>query len=108
MPNIHVIGFTRSEYEERLKPLIDRVMQDLGLGSDAITTFWPSTDCQAESCDGARKPMPYIVVRADTLEAVNQIVDALKAADIMVDCEKSVLPENGFISAKDMRRDPLF
>ncbi len=87
MPNIHVIGFTRSEYEERLKPLVDRVMQALGLGDDAITTFWPSTDCQAESCDGAHKPKPYISVWSYDIDEIRGIIEALRDANIGVDCE---------------------
>ena len=109
MPNIMMLGFPPEEYEQK-KPIVDAAMQDLGLGSDAVTTWFARYDyinrsgCLVTSCDGQRTNMPYIVVRSTSgLVEINSIIAALKARNIGVDCEKQPLPEDGFIEAKDMR-----
>ena len=100
MPNIHV--YTDSTTYEELKPKIDQVMQELGLGDDAVTTpHWHP----AESCDGKRTPMPYIVVSSTNEQEITVIIVALKKANLRLDCERLPLPENGFIPAEKMSSD---
>ncbi len=99
-----IFGFTWGEYDERLKPLIDRVIQSLDLGDDAVTTFFPYPACVTESCNGTRKRMPYIrVCSTGGAEEVGRIVQALKKANLRVDSEKEFLPPDGFIPAEQMQ-----
>ncbi|MBT6690914.1 hypothetical protein HOB10_01095 [Candidatus Parcubacteria bacterium] len=109
MPNIMMIGFDGSEYEEK-KAIIDATMQKLGLGDDAVTTHFGRNNvdsrigCLVTSCCGQRINSPYIVVRSTGgMKEIDMIIAALKANNIGVDCEKQSLPENGFIEANDMR-----
>ncbi len=101
MPNIHVCGFEWAVYDNYLKPLIDKVLQEIGLGNDTVTTFWPIPGCVVESCDGKRRKMPYITVSSTDSQEITKIIDALRKADIGVDCERMTL--DGFTPDKDMR-----
>lgn len=99
MPNIMMFGFELNEYK-RTKSLIDKTMQELGLGNDAVTTHILS---EVESCDGKCTCMPYVrVCSTGGKEEINMIIKALRKNNIRVDCEKLPLPEDGFIAAKDM------
>lgn len=49
MPNIMMFGFEDFDYLE-MKKKINRAMEKLGLGADAVTTFVRRS--QVQSCDG--------------------------------------------------------
>lgn len=103
MPNIMMFGFTDSDYRQK-KNIIDKTMQELGLGNDAITTYFKNESCKAETCDGKRQYAPYIrVCSTGGQEEIDKIINALKKQNICVDCEKLILPSDGFLTAKQMQ-----
>ncbi len=106
MHNIMIFGFEWSMYEEKLKPCINRVMRDLKLEKDAITTFFTSPGCITESCDGTAQKKPFILVCSYDYETIRLIIDALADNDIGVDCEPHLLGSEPlrFIPAKEMHR----
>jgi len=83
-----------------LKSRIDRILQELGLGHDAITTI---IDCTPESCDGRKKPMPFIRVCCTDADEMEEIIKAFKERKLGVDTEKLLL--GGFIPADEMKGD---
>lgn len=94
VPNIEIRGFT-SKDTERLKVRIDRLMQEIGLAGDTITSV---IDMRAESCSRTRLSTPYIRICATKQDEIDQILEAFCNARIRVDIEWLVL--GGFISAK--------
>ena len=99
MLNIQCCGFSQGE-KKALKAKIDKALQKLDLGDEAITDFFYDNP---ESCDGKCKPMPYIrVCSTGGMDEIMIIVKALQAANIGVDCETLVL--NRFIPAEQMRK----
>ena len=102
MPNIWMIGFEVMEYH-RAKALIDQAMQSIDLGGEAVTTYLGES--LVTSCDGKKTKMPYLIVSTTGGdEEMRQIVDALRAQDLRVDCEKHPLPSDGFIDKEHMSR----
>jgi len=95
MPNVIICGY--GEKAEEMKELIDRIMQTLNLQGDAITSI---VETKPESCDGERKPMPYLWVRSTSKEEVLRIINAFKAFDLKEDVEYDVI--GGFIPASEM------
>jgi len=100
MPNIEIYdgrGFLGGG-EHPLKSRIDQIMQELGLGDDAITTI---ICCQPESCDGKKKPMPFVRVCCKDADEMEKIIKAFKEHKLGVDTEKLLL--GGFIPADEMK-----
>ena len=101
MPNIQMVGYSQEAYSS-LKLRIDAVMQSMGLGGDAVTTWIPAL---VETCDGERTPLPYLRVCSTNPEQIGKIINAFKLADIKEDCEGCLL--TGFIPAAEMISNPL-
>ena len=97
MPNIHLCGFPSGEANV-LKNEIDALMQDLGLGDDAVTTIWEVT---VQSCDGKRTPRPYVAISSSSLTQMGAILGIFKKAQLGVDVECVTIDE--FIPACDMK-----
>lgn len=110
MPNIEIHGFS-PHFSPPLGALpgfpaevyaivskIESVLKELELGSDAIVDVLHSV---AASCDGKKTKMPYLRVCDTDLDRMQQIVQALKEANIGMDVETLLL--SGFIEAKDMK-----
>jgi hypothetical protein len=89
MPNIKLYGYSQSAYKE-LKLRIDKVMRDLGLGDQAVTTWVPAL---VTSCDGKATPMPYIEVGDTEDERIGLIIIRLKVAGINQDYEHLLLAD---------------
>jgi hypothetical protein len=96
MPNIQICGFGAIAADQ-LKRHIDKVMQEIGLGNDAITSI---VEMNAESCDGKRTKMPYLRICSTNAREIKKIIGALKKAKIKEDVEWLVL--DGFIPAAKM------
>ncbi len=100
MPNIMMFGFSPEQYRVK-KKIIDAVMQKLGLGDDAVTTW--IKDSLVISCDGQHKSMPYIRICCTDAGQGDYIRQCLQAANLDLDCEQ--LPIRRFFEAKTMRVD---
>lgn len=94
MPNIQMYG----KHPEGLKERIELIMQKMGLGGDAITTDMAS---EPESCDGERRPMPFIRICASKVSDIDRIVEEFKSAGLEIDTETLLL--NSFIPADKMK-----
>lgn len=106
MPNIEIHGYGRkkscpslpllvvtiAEEAFEMRDRIDKVMQDIGLGGNAITTIYPTI---ATSCDGEKTRMPYLRISNTKPEETTRIIDKLKEAEIITDIETLTL--TGFI-----------
>jgi len=73
-------------------------MQKIGLGADAITSIM---GMKAESCDGKKTKMPYILVRSSDYSEIPRILKGLREANIGVDTEWELI--GGFIDAERMK-----
>lgn len=73
-------------------------MQELGLAKDAVTTV---ICCTPESCDGKKKPMPFIRVCCTDVDEMERIIQAFKEHKLGVDTEKLLISE--FIPADEMK-----
>ncbi len=96
MPNIMICGFTPKGADE-IRSRVDRAMQNIGLGDDAITSI---INMETKSCNRARSPMPYVRIYTTDKGEIQRIIGAFKDLRIKVDIEWLVL--NGFISADEM------
>ncbi|MFH1956457.1 MAG: hypothetical protein ABIJ28_02315 [Patescibacteria group bacterium] len=100
MPNIEIRGFKNIDSPEAdaLKLKIDSIMKKIGLENDAITDIVAS---KAESCDGIRKPMPYVRVCNTDIGEKIFILKKLKEYSISIDTEG--LDLSHFIPADEMK-----
>ena len=98
MPNIMICGFTPKGADE-IKSRVDKAMQGINLGDDAITSI---INMEARSCNRARSPMPYVRIYTIDEGEIQRIIGAFRDFRIKVDIEWLVL--NGFISADEMGR----
>ena len=96
MPNIFICGYEKKKAED-LKRFIDDIMQKLGLQDDAITSI---LETRPQSCDGRKKPMPYLWVRSTEKDEIFRIIDAFKKKGLRQDLEWDVIGD--FISADEM------
>ena len=95
MANIMICGFPPKK-AEGLRTSIEVIMQDIGLGNEALTSI---VDMETKSCDGTRSPKPYLRICSTDAEE-QQITDALKKAGVKVDVEW--MPLSNFIPADEM------
>lgn len=84
MPNIGIHGCKPIEFARGLKKRIDTCMQEIGLGSDAITEIY-NTD--AESCDGKKTRMPYLRIFSPEFTLVLKILTGFAKCKIYEDVE---------------------
>ena len=88
MPNIEIHGFSYSSrgltQALALRSKVEKVMQEIGLGEDAITNVVPSL---AVSCDGKRESLPFLRIVSDKRKNFKKIRLALRKAGIYIDVE---------------------
>ena len=92
MPNIEIYG------DANLKSHIDKIMQEIGLGDEAITTIINS---RPESCDGNNKSMSFVRVCSSRGDHLHDILIAFREKKLGVDTETLLL--SGFIPAEKMK-----
>ena len=99
MPNIEIHGLMGNTKELKIK--IDKKMQEIGLGDDAITTIFNS---KPESCDGLGdgigKQLPFLRIYASDKNELDKIINALKEMQLWLDVETLIL--NSFILKEKM------
>lgn len=113
MPNIEIHGYGEAMVHNKgwfaifvsktafsMKEKIDEVMQEIGLGKEAITTIFPSI---ASTCDGEAKASPFIRISNTKPEETAKIVEALKKAHVIIDTETLTL--TSFISSEEMEEE---
>ena len=96
MPNIMLFGFPQKEANE-LTLRINRIMQGLGLGDEAVVT---NINCTVTSCDDQMTASPYIRICDTGVEEINRIILAFMEAELRVDCE--ILLLHSFFLKEDM------
>ncbi|MFH1171366.1 MAG: hypothetical protein V1778_02410 [bacterium] len=100
MPNLTIYGVPSLHFETVLR-VVEQAMQSIGLADAAVVTFVHST---VKSCDGKRRPMPYIrLSTTGDREEVESIIGALKKVGVgMNGLDLEWIQLGGFIEAKDM------
>lgn len=96
MPNIQICGFS-AQKSQRLRTIVDEVVQELGLGADAVTSI---VNCDVRHCDGLKVSAPYLRICSTSAKEIRTIIKALKAKKAWVDVEWLVL--DGFIPDHEM------
>ncbi len=94
MPNIFICGY--GERADAMKDTIDRLMREMNLQDDAITS---TVDMKAESCDGKKTPRPYLRICSTDGVQIFKIISALKRRKVREEIEWLVM--SGFISSAD-------
>lgn len=92
-PDVNVTSFDFSEAFE-VKHRVDQVMQQIGLGDDAVTTIIPSL---VVTCDGSHKVSPYLRVCSTKSEQTKFVAEALEKAGLGIDIETLTIDD--FIKA---------
>ncbi len=95
MPNIEICGYSTEE-AATIQSRIESIMQEMGLGEDAVTSIIPMT---VTSCDGKRSPKPFLRICSTDMNEINRILLKIAKGDLRADIETLVL--TGFVSIAD-------
>lgn len=98
MPKVVFIGYPLG-VAQGLRTQVNKVVQALGLGDEAITEI--TLDHETRSCDGQDRVMPYIQVCSSDPDEIGDIMKGFVKAGIFEDTECLLL--DGFTSGTDMR-----
>lgn len=98
MPNIHFLGFSEQGYRI-IKPRVNEVLKEIGLDTEAITTFHPGS--VAESCDGKKTNMPYLHIFSSNEEHISRIINAFVENEMFFDIESST---GDFVETGEIKR----
>lgn len=96
MPNIEIYGVDKPGV---LKSSIDKKMQEIGLGDEAITVIY--SHATPEACDGTGKVMPFLRLCVPDRDELNKVVDAIREMKLGLDVETLVL--DSFIPSEKMK-----